>query len=227
MRAKCQTCRVSRKVARAHQPIDGGESGTGISPMSKGWTQTHGQDARATAGTQMPPSIGRCAQVAVRLTALQSNRRIAGFFRSSVSISVHEWFLSPRNPDRSWWSALSPTRWFGRTAGEASWGQGAPPRNNPFQLFVHDATRVCARPAPQRLFRLLASISVNWWFKNPGSGFWISRFGFGAVAFAAIRALSRATWSNRAQQDCAPTPICGHPRHPREKLFLRALCGLL
>jgi hypothetical protein len=34
----------------------------GILPMSEGLTQTHGQDARATAGIQMLPSIGRCAQ---------------------------------------------------------------------------------------------------------------------------------------------------------------------
>ena len=31
----------------------------GILPMSEGLTQTHGQDARATAGTPMLPSIGR------------------------------------------------------------------------------------------------------------------------------------------------------------------------
>jgi len=33
----------------------------GILPMSEGLTQTHEQDARATAGTPMLPSIGRCA----------------------------------------------------------------------------------------------------------------------------------------------------------------------
>jgi hypothetical protein len=44
----------------AHLPIDGGASGMGILPMSEGLTQTHGQDARATAGIQMLPSIGRC-----------------------------------------------------------------------------------------------------------------------------------------------------------------------
>jgi len=36
-----------------HLPIDGGASGMGILPMSEGLTQTHGQDARATAGIQM------------------------------------------------------------------------------------------------------------------------------------------------------------------------------
>ena len=45
----------------AHLPIDGGASGRGILPMSEGLTQTHGQDARATAGIPMLPSIGRCA----------------------------------------------------------------------------------------------------------------------------------------------------------------------
>ena len=35
----------------------------GILPMSEGLTQTHGQDARATADIQTLPSIGRCAPV--------------------------------------------------------------------------------------------------------------------------------------------------------------------
>ena len=34
----------------------------GILPMSEGLTHAHGQDARATAGIQRPPSIGRCAR---------------------------------------------------------------------------------------------------------------------------------------------------------------------
>jgi hypothetical protein len=46
-----------------HLPIDGGTSGMSILPMSEGLTQTHGQDARATAGIQMLPSIGRCARM--------------------------------------------------------------------------------------------------------------------------------------------------------------------
>ena len=33
--------------------LSGGRSGMGILPMSEGSTQTHGQDARATAGVQM------------------------------------------------------------------------------------------------------------------------------------------------------------------------------
>jgi len=33
-----------------------------ILPMSEGLTQTHGQDARATAGSQMQLSIGKCAR---------------------------------------------------------------------------------------------------------------------------------------------------------------------
>jgi len=45
----------------AHLPIDGRASGMGILPMSEGLTQTHGQDARATASIPMLPSIGRCA----------------------------------------------------------------------------------------------------------------------------------------------------------------------
>ena len=47
--------------AGAHLPIDGGESGMGILPMSEGLPQTHGQDTRATTGIPMLPSIGRCA----------------------------------------------------------------------------------------------------------------------------------------------------------------------
>jgi hypothetical protein len=54
-------------------PIDGGVSGMGdlpavasgeggVFPMSDGLTQTHGQDARATADTQMLPTIRRCAR---------------------------------------------------------------------------------------------------------------------------------------------------------------------
>ena len=41
-------------------PIDGGAGGMGLLPMSDGLTPTHGQDARATADTQTPPTIGRC-----------------------------------------------------------------------------------------------------------------------------------------------------------------------
>ena len=47
--------------AGAHLPVNGGESGMGILPMSEGLPQTHGQDARATSSIPMPPSIGRCA----------------------------------------------------------------------------------------------------------------------------------------------------------------------
>jgi hypothetical protein len=39
----------------------------GILPMSEGLTQTHGQDARATAGIQILRSIGRCAQPLLQL----------------------------------------------------------------------------------------------------------------------------------------------------------------
>jgi (E)-4-hydroxy-3-methylbut-2-enyl-diphosphate synthase len=46
---------------RAQLPIDGGASGMGILPMSEGSTQSHGQDARATASLRMPPTIGSCA----------------------------------------------------------------------------------------------------------------------------------------------------------------------
>jgi len=40
-------------------------SGMGILPMSEGLTQTHGQDARATAAFPMLSSIGSCAHIGI------------------------------------------------------------------------------------------------------------------------------------------------------------------
>ena len=50
------------KEDRGHPPGAGGATGMGISHMSDAPAQTHGQDARATADIQTPPTIGRGAQ---------------------------------------------------------------------------------------------------------------------------------------------------------------------
>jgi hypothetical protein len=71
------TINLLSSVQQAQLPIDGGASGMGILPMSEGWTQTHGQDARATAGIHLPSLIGRCARRA--LASRKAFANVAGF----------------------------------------------------------------------------------------------------------------------------------------------------
>ena len=75
----------------AHLPIDGGASGMGLLPMSGGLTQTHGQDARATAGIPMLPSIGRCALgwVSARAIAVPSRVRPSSSHGGAPSALPH------------------------------------------------------------------------------------------------------------------------------------------
>jgi hypothetical protein len=56
----------------------------GILPMSEGLTQTHGQDARATSGIQMLPSIGRCAPLPDGLSFLSRLGRESVFGKTVV-----------------------------------------------------------------------------------------------------------------------------------------------
>ena len=62
----------------AHLPIEGGGSGMRILPMSEGFAQTHGRDARATATAELetPPSAGRCARFGAVILAAGASTRM-------------------------------------------------------------------------------------------------------------------------------------------------------